>query len=198
MQESARNLLKCWRSRLNVAIILTTNRRAPSLPRYCPGGCLHLRRSIASQHGNHRFRDVPGKALRSMPICRFLRFLPADLRRGFGLLNGPSRALDGTRPFRLEESLVDCTSLDSDSGAPASILAILNRCKPSIVWTLFLSRIARYMRDALRNDSADAREISCFSRWTVLLRDAYDSVNVYNIGAQAAIEKLREEMKAAL
>ncbi len=211
MQESARNaFLKVLEEPPeNVAFILTTNRRGAILPTILSRVRTYafVERSIASQHEviSRVFRDVPQEG--STLDAYFNRFLPVSPEQisaaASAFLNGILLdALDeGRRPLpALKESLRSDSAprMDSDSGAPASILVILNRCKPSIVWTLFLSRIARYMRDALRNDSADAREISCFSRWTVLLRDASDSVNVYNIGAQAAIEKLREEMKAAL
>jgi hypothetical protein len=76
--------------------------------------------------------------------------------------------------------------------------AKLNKCKPAIVWQLFLACISRRMRAALRSDAVDARETAVYSEWTDAIRSALEAVDVYNIGPQAALEALQARMRESL
>ena len=79
-----------------------------------------------------------------------------------------------------------------------TIVASLNKCKPGIVYRLFLSGIAGYMRESLRSGNADAGETVVYTKWTELIREALDTVDIYNISAQTALEKMLLGMKDAI
>ena len=68
--------------------------------------------------------------------------------------------------------------------------AALNGFKPAAVWTLFLSSLLDLIRLAVRNSFLTPRETETFRRWTRAIKQARDSVFVYNISPAASLERL--------
>jgi hypothetical protein len=106
---------------------------------------------------------------------------------------------EGRRPIASLRTAMDSKKPEGEnlarrSGLPA-IFTMLNKCKPPIVLQLFLSAIAGFIRLSLREGNPDPREIEVFSRWTVSIREASDSAGIYNIGAQASLERLFQALK---
>lgn len=211
MQDSARNaFLKVLEEPpQNTVFILLTSRRGAIMP------------TILSRVRTYAFIDRPLVAQHEV-ITRvfhdtsrededlhayFNRFLPvqpeviATSTRNFlesillDALDSGRRPLAGLREVLDSSSVLYSRSQRMTNGA---IITSLNKCKPRIIWTSFLGRLARFMRDALRTSSVDSRETEVYSRWTVLIREALDSVLVYNLSPQASLEKLSQNMKDAL
>lgn len=212
MQDSARNaFLKVLEEpSRDVVFILTTSRRGAIIPTILSRVRTYafVDRSSADQEEVIRrvFHDeaFDGETLTTY----FYRFLPVPLPIVYGaswkfidMILG-SAIDEGRRPltairFALDAKRPDQAILER-AGGLQGIYAMLNKCKPSIVWHLFLSRMASFMRASLRSGSVDARETEVFSRWTVLIREALDSVEIYNIGAQAALERMFQGMKDSI
>jgi DNA polymerase-3 subunit gamma/tau len=219
MQEGARNaFLKVLEEPpANAVFILTTTRRSAVMPTILSRVRTYafVDRSAASQEEviSRVFHDVPknGELLETY----FNRFLPVspeaiESAARFFLLTVLSDAIDlGRKPLPALRETLDRVSNDQVSNdlAPMSLassltisqlVTSLNKCKPPVVYRLFLARVTRFMRVALRSDGIDAREVAVFSRWTEAVRNALDASEIYNIGPQAALERLAEELKAAL
>jgi DNA polymerase III subunit gamma/tau len=205
MQESARNaFLKVLEEPPeNVVFILTTSRRGAIMP------------TILSRLRTYAFVDRSAEAQREV-ITRvfhdesvsgellsayFDRFLPVSPETVTG---AAALFLSGVLASSIDEGRKPLSGLRSALGAKTGtapigeIVTMLNRCKPSIVYRLFLSRVARFMRDALRSGNVDARETAVYAKWTTSIRGALESVDVYNIAPTAALESLFQGMKEAL
>jgi DNA polymerase III subunit gamma/tau len=226
MQEGARNaFLKVLEEPPdNAVFVLTTTRRGAVMPtilsRVRTYAFVDRAEPAQKEVISRVFHDVPreGELLETY----FNRFLPVSpeaigtASRAF-LETVLADAIDmGRKPLSALRTTLDAkTSTDdksstdamsaTDAGAViaptitmAQLVASLNKCKPPVVFRLFLARVTRIMRIALRSSSIDAREIAVYSRWTDAVRNALDACAIYNIGAQAALERLAEEMKAAL
>lgn len=215
MQEAARNaFLKVLEEPpADVVFILTTSRRGAIMPtilsRVRTYAFVDRAQSAHSEVISRVFHDTPkqGENLQAY----FNRFLPVSSEtitaaaRLF-LESVLTAAIDeGRRPLPgLKTALSGASSGSTSPGGAQgnasvqAIVASLNKCKPGIVYHLFLSRIARYMREALRSGQTDPREIGIYTRWSVLLREALDSVDVYNLGPAAALERIRQSMKECL
>lgn len=150
----------------------------------------------------NRFLPVAPEAIAVAARLYLNMVLVAALDEGRRPLTGMRFALDsGEESARLGADVEPSgRGAETDPGAVtvSAIVAMLNKCKPGIVYRLFLSTIARFMRDALRADSVDSRESSCYARWTTLIRDALDAVDVYNVSPQSALERLAQGMRDAL
>lgn len=217
MQDSARNaFLKVLEEPpQNTVFILLTSRRGAIMPTILSRVRTYafVDRPLVAQHEviSRVFHDAPKESEISREDenlhAYFNRFLPVQ----------PEVIATSTRNF-LESILLDAIdndrrplaglreALDSSSVlysktermTNSAIISSLNKCKPRIIWTTFLGRLARFLRDALRTSSIDSRETEVYSRWTVLIREAADSVFVYNLSPQASLEKLSHSMKDAL
>lgn len=210
MQEGARNaFLKVLEEPpVNVVFILTTNRRGAIMPTILSRVRTYafVDRSLVSQHEviTRVFHDSPQNG--ELLGAYFNRFLPVSAEKigeaaNLFLHSVLISAIDeGRRPLSgLRTVLVSPVSTDSSSPVTvARIVSMLNKCKPGIVYHLFLSRIARFMREALRSGSVDARETEVFTRWTALIREAIDACDIYNLGPLASLEQLRHGMKEVL
>lgn len=213
MQESARNaFLKVLEEPpADVVFILTTSRRGAIMPtilsRVRTYAFVDRAQAAHAEVISRVFHDAPrqGEDLQSY----FNRFLPVSPET----LTSASRLfLESVLIAAIDEGRRPLTGLKTalagagtGAGAPGaagasiqSIVASLNKCKPAIVYNLFLSRIARFMREALRSGQTDPREIGVYTRWSALLREALDSVDIYNLGPAAALERLRQSMKECL
>jgi hypothetical protein len=105
---------------------------------------------------------------------------------------------EGRRPLSGLKTVLDASGARLPPGPlppVSSLVGLLNKCKPGLVWHLFLGRLAGFMRSSLRTGSVDARETAVYTRWTALIREALDAVDVYNISPAAALEKLLASMK---
>lgn len=219
MQEGARNaFLKVLEEPPdNAVFILTTTRRSAVMPtilsRVRTYAFVDRPASAQEEVISRVFHDVPksGELLEAY----FNRFLPVSpeaidsASRSF-LDSVLADAIDmGRKPLPALRATLDARSDVMPPGAEAmtrvapsptiaQLVSSLNKCKPPVVYRLFLARVTGFMRSALRSDGIDAREVAVYSRWTDAVRVALDASVIYNIGAQAALERLAEEMKAAL
>jgi DNA polymerase-3 subunit gamma/tau len=208
MQEGARNaFLKVLEEPpADVVFILTTARRGAIMPTILSRVRTYafVDRNVSFQHEVivRVFHDTPGpKEILSDYFNRFLPVSPEKIGEAAGnfldvlLLS----ALDeGRRPLPGLRTVLPGSGRDRSSATASAIVSGLNKCKPIVIYHLFLSRIARFMREALRSGLVDARETAVFTRWTFLLREALDAVDIYNLGVAAALEQLKIGMKDAL
>ena len=205
MQDSARNaFLKVLEEPPSDAMfILTTTRRSAIMPTILS----RVRTYTFVERPKDAQEEVIARVFHDTPVAGellpgyFNRFLPVspeatgEAARLFLSMVLVSAIDEGRRPV---EGIRTVLGGGTAEASVQSILAILNKCKPEIVYRHFLTRIARYMREALRTGLVDARESAVYARWTERIREALDSVEIYNIGPQAALERLLQEMKSAL
>jgi DNA polymerase-3 subunit gamma/tau len=215
MQDSARNaFLKVLEEPPeDVVFILTTSRRGAIMP------------TILSRVRTYAFVDRPEAAQNEVIVrvfhdtpeakesleAYFYRFLPvpmatiAEVADAFLSMTLIGAIDEGRRPLAaLKTVLARDGAHSAGAGQGESALTIaqmtakLNKCKPAIVWQLFLACISRRMRAALRVEAIDARETAVYSGWTDAIRSALEAVDVYNIGPQAALEALNARMRESL
>lgn len=205
MQDSARNaFLKVLEEPpADTMFILTTARRSAIMPTILS----RVRTYPFVDRDRNAQEEVIARVFHDTPVdgellpAYFNRFLPVspeatdEAARAFLAMVLVSAIDEGRRPVEGIRTVLG--SVQSGTSVQ-SVLSMLNKCKPEIVYRLFLARIARYMRDSLRAGSVDARESDLYARWTEQMREALDSVEIYNIGPQAALERLSQEMKGAL
>lgn len=207
MQDSARNaFLKILEEPPeDVVFVLTTARRGAIMP------------TILSRVRTYAFTERPAAAEAEV-ISRvfqdeaakgeslasyFYRFLPVPMETIASaadsfLVSVLQDAIDeGRRPLSGLRTALDADGAKDANriGSIAELNARLNRCKPTVVWHLFLACLSRRTRLALRTGNADARETSVYALWADSIRNAVDSVDVYNIAPQSALESLYAEMK---
>lgn len=205
MQESARNaFLKVLEEPpSDVVFILTTGRRGAIMPTILSRVRTYafVDRSAESQREvvSRVFHDdgAPPESL-SVYFNRFLPVSPETIETAATLfLSGVLVAAidEGRKPL---SGLRAALGTGSETKPIAGIVALLNRCKPNVVYRLFLARIARFMRAALRSGSVDARETAAYAKWTVLIREALEAVDVYNLAPASALEALFQGMKETL
>lgn len=210
MQESARNaFLKVLEEPpADVVFILTTNRRGAIMPTILSRVRTYafVDRSPADQESviARVFHDkpLPGELL-SGYFNRFLPVSPESVTAAAALfMQSVLRTAidDGRKPLPGLPAILPVLppAQPPETVTIAHILSLLNKCKPGSVYRLFLARIARFMRDALRNAPVDARETAVYTRWTVLLREAIEANDIYNLSPAASLEQLRFGMKEAL
>lgn len=210
MQESARNaFLKVLEEPpADVVFILTTARRGAIMPTILSRVRTYafVDRSPADQESviSRVFHDTP---VSGELLCGYFnRFLPVSpetitAAAVLFLTSVLRTAIDeGRKPLQgMPEILPVPVSAQSNETVTVShILSLLNKCKPGSVYHLFLARIARFMRESLRCGAVDARETAVYTRWTVLLREAIDANDVYNLSPASSLEQLRFGMKEAL
>ena len=218
MQDSARNaFLKVLEEPpADVVFILTTSRRGAIMPTILSRVRTYafIERPAAAQDEviARVFHDKP-EAKESLEAY-FYRFLPvpmgtiAEVADAFLSLTLISAIDEGRRPLAALKTVLSGDSETSAHSAGATngersltiaqMTAKLNKCKPAVVWQLFLACLSRRMRSALRLDSIDAREAAVYSLWTDAIRAALEAVDVYNIGPQAALEALHARMKESI
>lgn len=211
MQESARNaFLKILEEPpSNVVFILTTTRRGAIMPTILS----RVRTYAFLERGSDAVSEVVTRVFRADPsgaanlTSFFYRYLPvgpevisatAALFLDMTLksaIDAGKRPLPGIRAA-LDEALSG-VGASRDVSIPHMVSA-LNRFRPTIVWHLFLSSIAGYMRKSLVQGAADARETAVFTAWTASIRKSLDSVDVFNINPNSALELLTLELRDAL
>ena len=197
----------------DVVFILTTSRRGAIMPTILSRVRTYafVERPEAAQDEviARVFHDKP-EAKESLEAY-FYRFLPvpmgtiAEVADAF-LSMILIRAIDeGRRPLAALKTVLARDGAPSAGAAQgetamtiAQMTAKLNKCKPAVVWQLFLACLSRRMRASLRVDSIDARETAAYSLWADAIREALEAVDVYNIGPQAALEALHARMKESL
>lgn len=210
MQEGARNaFLKVLEEPpADVVFILTTARRGAIMPtilsRVRTYAFIDRKAEFQNEVISRVFHDE-AKSDETLGTY-FNRFLPVNFQQiteaaKVFLDSVLVSALDeGRRPLIAFRTVL--TSIDAQPSrigvSATEIMAMLNKCKPPVIYHLFLSRIASMMREALRSGLVDERETAAYTRWTVLIREALDAVDVYNIGNAAALERLSQGMKEAL
>jgi len=214
MQESARNaFLKVLEEPpSDVVFILTTKRRGAIMPTILSRVRTYafVDRSPADQETviARVFHDksLPGELLsgyfnRFLPVspeavtAAAVLFITSVLRTAIDEGRKPLQGMPGVLAIP-PTGILPVPS--ADNLTVAHILSLLNKCKPGSVYHLFLARIARFMRDSLRSAPVDARETAVYTRWTVLLREAIDANDVYNLSPASSLEQLRFGMKEAL
>jgi DNA polymerase-3 subunit gamma/tau len=210
MQDSARNaFLKVLEEPpADVVFILTTSRRGAIMPTILSRVRTYafVERPEAAQNEviARVFHDTP-EAKESLEAY-FYRFLPvpmatiAEVADTFLSMTLICAIDEGRRPLAALKTVLarDGAPSAGNSLTIAQMTAKLNKCKPAIVWQLFLACISRRMRAALRSDAVDARETAVYSEWTDAIRSALEAVDVYNIGPQAALEALQARMRESL
>lgn len=219
MQESARNaFLKVLEEPpKDVVFILTTARRGAIMPtilsRVRTYAFVDRSGDAIDEVITRVFHDVPVKGEdlsryfnRFLPVspetvleaaCLFLDMvLIAAIDEGRKPLTGLKIALDAARASSPGKETVERQS--GENITIASIVAMLNKCKPGIIWHLFLSCNARLMRGSIRSGAVDAHETAVYAAWTSSIRKAMDAVDIYNISPLASLEQLFMEMKEAL
>lgn len=118
----------------------------------------------------------------------------------------------GARPFPSLESALRAAGaegavagLAGDAGLRAeaaigprptlqSIVASLNKCKPPKIWRLFISATLSLLSASIRQGRAGAGETSAYARWLDASREALFSVEIYNLSALEALERLFDRM----
>ncbi len=210
MQESARNaFLKVLEEPpANAVFILTTSRRGAIMPTILS----RVRTYAFIERDSNSVAEVVSRVFRADPagidnltnfFYRFLPVPPDAITAAAALFVDLvlKQSIDsGRRPLPGLRGAVSTVLSESDAGAELGIpqiVSMLNKCKPGIVWHLFLSSVAGFMRKALASGGADARETAIFARWTVSIRKALDSVDIYNINPVSALEMLSLEMREA-
>jgi len=210
MQDAARNaFLKVLEEPpADVVFILTTARRGAIMPTILSRVRTYafVDRTRESQHEviTRVFHDTTRE--NELLSAYFNRFLPVSPEKIAGAAHDflnmvlLSAIDEGRKPLAGMRSALSAESERQQNGIKTlgTIVASLNKCKPGIVYRLFLSRIAGYMRESLRSGNIDASETAVYTKWTELIRDALDAVDVYNISAQAALEKMLQGMKDAI
>jgi DNA polymerase-3 subunit gamma/tau len=204
MQESARNaFLKVLEEPpADAVFILTTARRGAIMPTILSRVRTYafVDRDLPAQAEviTRVFHDSPsdGESLQSY----FYRFLPVsaatidDAARRYVRKVLVDAMDEGKKPL---EALPAAIGSGGEPIGPQGAVALLNKCKPGILYRLFLTRIAHYMRVALRSGAAD-REAAVFAAWTRSIREALDASEVYNIAPASALESLAQAMKESL
>lgn len=205
MQDGARNaFLKVLEEPpADTVFILTTNRRSAIMPTILSRVRTYafIDRALDAQ------KEVISRVFHDAPLEKeflpgyFNRFLPvspektAEAARLFLSAVMIAGIDEGRKPLAVLKSVIGATP----GNVPVpEIVAMLNKCKPGIVFRLFLADMEAVLRASLRSPQLDARETAVYARWTDLLREALDTVDVYNIGALASLERLASEMKEAL
>jgi DNA polymerase-3 subunit gamma/tau len=205
MQESARNaFLKVLEEPpADVVFILTTNRRGAIMPTILSRVRTYafVDRSVDAQREvvSRVFHDdsAPSDSLSVYFNC-FLPVSPETIETAATLF------LSGVLVAAIDEGRKPLIGLRAALGSSgetkpiAGLVALLNRCKPNVVYRLFLARIAHFMREALRTGSVDARETAVYTKWTVFIREALEAVDVYNLAPASALETLFQGMKETL
>jgi DNA polymerase-3 subunit gamma/tau len=205
MQESARNaFLKVLEEPpADVVFILTTNRRGAIMPTILSRVRTYafVDRSVDAQREvvSRVFHDdsAQSDSLAVYFNC-FLPVSPETIETAATLfLSGVLVAAidEGRKPLI---GLRSALGTGSETKTIAGIVALLNRCKPNVVYRLFLARIAHFMSEALRTGSVDARETAVYTKWTVFIREALEAVDVYNLAPASALETLFQGMKETL
>lgn len=215
MQDSARNaFLKVLEEPpADVVFILTTSRRGAIMPTILSRVRTYafVERPVAAQNEviARVFQDDPssGKSLEAY----FYQFLPVPMETIASTADSYlsmilERAIDdGLKPLIGLKTALSAKSVSSDEASRdtrsltiAQMTAKLNKCKPVVIWHLFLACMSRRMREALRSGAADSREVVVYTGWADAIREALESVDVYNIGPQAALESLYSRMREGL
>ncbi len=210
MQESARNaFLKILEEPpSNVVFVLTTSRRGAIMPtilsRVRTYAFLERDKDAVGEVISRVFRGEPSGADNlSSFFYRYLPVPPENISAAAALFADLTLKLaidSGRRPLPGLRAAVDEVLAGQEiprAVGPSQIVAMLNKCKPGIVWHLFLSSVAGLMRKALAGGQADARETAAFAAWTASIRKALDAVDVYNVNPVSALELLSVEMRDA-
>ncbi len=205
MQDSARNaFLKVLEEPPPSAVfILTTARRSAIMPTILSRVRTYafVDRDAESQVEviTRVFRDLP-KAGEGVSAY-FQRFLPVspeaitDAAKAFMSAVLVAAIDEGRKPVC---ALRDGIGPSDGNPSIAEILSGVNKCRPAIVYRLFIARLESLVRAALRNPQVDAREGEVYYRWTSLMRKAVESVDTYNLSPQSALESLFVSMKETL
>ncbi len=212
MLESSRNaFLKILEEPpASVVFVLTTSRRGAIMPtilsRVRTYAFVERDSKAVSEVVSRVFRQNP-EGVENLPsfFYRFLPVPPETIAQTAALFLDMTLnlALDaGRRPLPSMRAAVDraLTGVSPDerrSANPALIIGRLNRCRPGILWHLFLSSLTDFMRRSLTTLGADSGEIGTYAAWTASIRKALDSVDVYNLGPASALESLALEMRDA-
>ena len=132
-----------------------------------------------------------GKTISSY-INEFLPASPAQIeecarRFLFTLFEGAGGNLLEMRAMQsvLAETLAGLSAITAKELSSA-----LNGFKPAAVWNLFLSSLLGLIRIAMRSPFLTPRETETLRRWIVAVRQARDSVFVFNISPAASLERL--------
>lgn len=206
MQEAARNaLLKILEEPPEAAhFILTAERRSAVMPtilsrvRNYP----FVERSAEAQEEALRiaFGASPsaGETVSSF-INQFLPVKPSQIeecarRFVFAALGGEGGALPkmGALSSALAESPARLSAISKNE-----LLSALNGFKPAAVWGLFLSALLGLIRRALRCPPLSPMETEALRRWVRAVRQARDSVFVFNLSPAASLERLDFELRGS-
>lgn len=209
MQEGARNaFLKILEEPPeHMVFVLTTSRRGAMLP------------TILSRVRTYAFVERPDKSL-ALVVSRvfhdslrdgenlgdfFNRFLPVDpatirLAAALFLDYVLRHALDRGKssppclPSILEADVGSNARVEALSG----IISLLQKCRPPVIWRLFLSSLTALLQRSIRTGQATAAEIAVYSQWTSLLGESVSAVDTYNITPLATLERLSVAMGDSL
>lgn len=145
------------------------------------------------------FHDVPveGEKLSNY----FTRFLPVSPER---ISEAAARFINLILTEAIDEGRKPLVALCNVLGTIhnrmtiTDIVDMVNKFKPGMLYTLFLTAITEYTRKALHSGSVDARECAVYAKWMEALQQAENAVSVYNITPTAALENLVRILKDAI
>ncbi len=219
MQDAARNaFLKILEEPPQDAMfILTTTRRGAIIPtvlsRVRTYAFVERDSSERSEVVSRIFRSdlAEGETLSDF----FNRYLPVSADRirkaadDYLSLVLESVSSRGTQPLRSLDSALRASRAASAGTANAglspesalvprptlqSIVASLNKCKPPKIWRLFISAMLSLLSSSVRQGSAGAWETALYAQWLDSSREALFSVEIYNLSALEALERLFDRM----
>lgn len=208
MQEGARNaFLKILEEPPSgIVFILTTARRGAIMPTILSRVRTYafVDRTIAHEQEviTRVFHDQirEGENL-SVYFNRFLPVEPAviaESARAFlrmVLLTGLD---EGRRPLQALPLVLTRRTAEAESelrfSSATALVAHLNKCRPAAVWQLFIAGITTPLREALLHEAISERETRIFASWNNLLREAMESVQIYNLSPVQALERLSTAM----
>ena len=206
MQDAARNaLLKILEEPPEAAyFILTAQKRSGVMPTILSRVRCYpfVERSSEFQAEVLRLvfgaRPSAGETISSY-INEFLPVSPAQIeecarRFLFTLFEGAGGNLSEMRGMR---SVLAGTLADLSAITARELSSALNGFKPAAVWNLFLAALLGLIRLAARSPFLTPRETETLRRWVRAIKQARDSVFVYNISPAASLERLDYLLRAS-
>ena len=216
MQESARNaFLKILEEPPEYAVfILTTTRRAAIMPTILS----RVRSYVFAERARDYQQAVIERVFHDMQFCKdvppdksirivsylqgFLPVSPVQFREAGALFweycfNRMMQ--DKNRyPAVLDETISSYRSLHPVSGAPTitAVLKTLNNCKPQRISPVFLESLLVFLQESLHSGTCKPLELEQYASFSLLIRKATESVEIFNSSPQSALETFAEEIIA--
>ena len=149
----------------------------------------------------NRYLPVSAERIRKAAVDYLSLVLDAASARGEQPLRSLESALRASRATNAGTASAGSSDAGSSPEAALvprptlqSIVASLNKCKPPKIWRLFISAMVSLLSSSVRQGSAGAWETSVYARWLDASREALFSVEIYNLSALEALERLFDRM----